>query len=62
MPLQPENKPQSAAVECVWKVEDKDGGSYARLDGLSDLTTHNPAPNSSPVREPTGTYRIFKLG
>lgn len=36
------------------------GGSPARLtENQSDMLVRNPAPDGSPSREPTGTYRII---
>jgi hypothetical protein len=29
-------------------------------DRLSDMATRNPAPDGSPSRQPTGTYRIIE--
>lgn len=31
-------------------------------DSLSSVTVRNPTPDASPSREPTGVYRIIKIG
>jgi hypothetical protein len=52
---------QAAPAEAAAAHRPHDNGSSFGTDGLADLAIQNPAPDASPVREPVGTYRIFKL-
>lgn len=54
-PIAPANGSAAAVAVPV------NAGSAIHIEGLTDLAVRNPAPDASPSRAPTGTYRVVSF-